>query len=169
MTMAGVTPSNFGTIKEELTDVVATTLGVSNSSVDLSLVENTVASRSTSTVIVATIKSSNANTVDAVKNSIGSGSFKETLNDEISNSETLKASGVVMNAVSEPKVVMTNIEDDGIGSGKVYINKTLKADPIKTPILILVSSLFLYILYICRISWRLCHIICGKMQLVFTN
>ena len=169
MAVAGVTESNFDTLKTELTDVFATSVGVPSSSVGLSLMDSTVASRSTGTVIVATIKSSNANTVDAVKSSIGSGSFKETLNDEISNSETLKASGVVMNAVSEPKVVMTNIEDDGIGSGKVYINKTLKADPIKTPILILVSSLFLYILYICRISWRLCHIICGKMQRVLTN
>ena len=130
MAVAGVTESNFDTFKTELTDVFATSVGVPSSSVGLSLMDSTVASRSTSTVIVATIKSSNANTVDAVKSSIGSGSFKETLNDEISNSETLKASGVVMNAVSEPKVVMTNIEDDGIGSGKVYINQTLKAGPI---------------------------------------
>ena len=129
MAVAGVTESNFDTLKTELTDVFATSVGVPSSSVGLSLMDSTVASRSTGTVIVATIKSSDAKAVEAVKSSIGSESFKETLNDEISNSETLKASGVVMNAVSEPKVVMTNIEDDGIGSGKVYINKTLKAGP----------------------------------------
>ena len=126
MTMAGVTPANFGTLKEELTDVLATSLRVPSSSVDLSLVENTVASRSISTVIVATVKSSDANAAEAVKSSIGSGSFKETLNDEISNSEALQASGVVMNAVSEPKVLVTNNEEDGIGPGKVYINEALK-------------------------------------------
>ena len=150
MAVAGVTESNFDTLKTELTDVFATSVGVPSSSVRLSLMGSTVASRSTGTVIVATIKSSNANTVDAVKSSIGSGSFKETLNDEISNSEALKASGVVMNAVSEPKVLVTNNEDHGIGSGKVFINEAQKTGP--KIHLVLVSFLFLYILYIFRIS-----------------
>jgi len=104
LTVEGVTESNFDTQKDDLTDAFANSLGVSSSSVKLSLEESSGTSRSASTVVYATVGASEANDAADIASSINDKTFLSTLNVEISKSETLQANGVVINSVSEATV-----------------------------------------------------------------
>ena len=104
LTVEGVTESNFDTQKDDLTDAFANSLGVSSSTVKLSLKESSVTTRSTSTVVYATVGASEANDAADIASSINDKTFLSTLNVEISKSETLQDNGVVVNSVSEATV-----------------------------------------------------------------
>ena len=99
---SGVTSSNFDTIKDDLKEAIATALGVNSSMIELTL-KNSI-SRSTSTVVVVTITSTDENVVGDVEGAIESSSFVSTVNTEISSSETLLSAGVTVDSVTVPTV-----------------------------------------------------------------
>ena len=101
MTFAGVTPSNFEGIKDELTNTVATVLGVDSSAIELSIKISRSRGRNSGTVVVATITSTDSDVANNVKDSINSGSFVSTVNNEVSNSAALMSAGVTLDSATE--------------------------------------------------------------------
>ena len=99
---SGVTSFNFDNIKDDLKEAIATALGVNSSMIELTL-KNSI-SRSTSTVVVVTITSTDENVVGDVEGAIESSSFVSTVNTEISSSETLLSAGVTVDSVTVPTV-----------------------------------------------------------------
>jgi len=99
---SGVTSSNFDTIKDDLKEAIATALGVDSSMIELTLKSSI--TRSTSTVVVVTITSTDEDVVGDVEDAIESNSFVSTVNSEISSSAALSSAGVTLDSVSDPTV-----------------------------------------------------------------
>ena len=99
---SGVTSSNFDTIKDDLKEAIATALGVDSSMIELTLKSSI--TRSTSTVVVVTITSTDEDVVGDVEDAIESSSFVSTVNSEISSSAALSSAGVTLDSVSDPTV-----------------------------------------------------------------
>ena len=110
MTFDGLTESNFEAVKTDLTDSVASALGVSSSSVELDI-KSTSRKRSDGIVVVATITTTELNVVDEVQNSIESGTFASDISNEVQNSPSLQEIGLTFTGVSEV-VVVSNGEYD---------------------------------------------------------
>ena len=103
MTMDGVSSANFETIKDELTAITAKSLGVPNTSVKLTLKE-TDNMREGGTVINVEISIKDEDDTSNIVNAISTGSFTETMNEEVRNSTTLSTAGIVVESTSTPIV-----------------------------------------------------------------
>ena len=104
MTFDGLTESNFEAVKNDLTNSVASALGVSSSSVELDI-KSTSRKRSDGIVVVATITTTELDVVDDVQNSIESGTFASDISNEVQNSPSLQDIGLTFTGVSEVVVV----------------------------------------------------------------
>jgi len=99
MTFSGVVSSSyFDTIKDDLKEAIATTLGVDSSYITLTLKSSI--TRSSSTVVVVTITSTDEDEIGDIEDAIESSSFVSSVNTEISNSGTL--SGISLDSVTDP-------------------------------------------------------------------
>ena len=99
---SGVTSSNFDTIKDALKEAIATALGFDSSMIELT--HKSSITRSSSTVVVVTITSTDEDVVGDVEDAIDSSSFVSTVNTAISSSSTLSSAGVTLDSVTDPTV-----------------------------------------------------------------
>ena len=115
MTFSGVVSSSyFDTIKDDLKEAIATTLGVDSSYITLTLKSSI--TRSSSTVVVVTITSTDEDEIGDIEDAIESSSFVSSVNTEISNSGTL--SGISLDSVTDPTT-------EGV-PGKEYLGTELR-------------------------------------------
>ena len=95
MSFDGLNASRFEAAKTELIHVVATSLGLSDSSVELHVKSSSRQKKenaeSNEIVVVATITTKELDELEEITKSINSGSFESSINDEIQMSSTLKA------------------------------------------------------------------------------
>jgi hypothetical protein len=105
MTMDGVTTSNFESMKEDLTAIIAKSLGVPKTSVKLTIKEtDSISERGGDAVITATISIKGEDDKGKLENSIASGSFTKSMNEEIKKSPTLSKAGIQLESASNPIV-----------------------------------------------------------------
>ena len=119
MTMKGVSSTNFGSIKDELSAITAKAIGVPKTSVMLTIKETErlitsddkdellqmlASDREGGTVISVEISIKGEDDMKNVWNKISTGSFTSAIKGEISNSPTLSKDGIEIESVSTPTV-----------------------------------------------------------------
>ena len=110
MTMEGVTSTNFESLKDELTEITAKSLGVPKTSVKLTIKEtDRTSDREGGTVINVEISVNEKDDKTNIANAISTGEFTRTMNEEISKSSTLSGAGIEVLSVSTPTVKQNTI------------------------------------------------------------
>jgi len=110
MTMEGVNSTNFESIKDELTEITAKSIGVPKTSVKLTITDtDRTSDREGGTVINVEISVKGEGDKNTIANAISTGSFTTVMNEEISNSPTLSEAGIEIESVSTPTVKQNTI------------------------------------------------------------
>ena len=108
MTMQGVSSTNFESIKDELAAITAEAIGVPKTSVMLTIKEtDSTSERQGGTVIIVEISMKGEDDMKNVWNTISTGSFTNSITEEISKSPTLSKAGIEIESVSIPTVKRT--------------------------------------------------------------
>ena len=110
MTMEGVNSANFESVKDELTDITAKSIGVPKPSVKLTIKEaDRTSEREGGTVINVEISVKGEDDKNTIANAISTGSFTSAMNEKISMSPTLSEAGIEIESVSTPTVKQKTI------------------------------------------------------------
>ena len=110
MTMKGVNSTSFASIKDDLTEIIAESIGVPKTSVKLTIKDtDRTSDRQGGTVINVEISIKEEGEKSTIVNEISTGSITSAVNKEISNSPTLSEVGIEIESVSTPTVKQNTI------------------------------------------------------------
>ena len=109
MTMEGVTSANFATMKDELTEIAAESIGVPKTSVKLTIETDRTLDREEGTVINVEISVKGEDDKNTEVNAISTPAFTSVINKEISKSPKLSEAGIEIESVSPPTVKQNTV------------------------------------------------------------